>query len=299
MAQLAMIAHGAGNLEKAYDWSIKGFDYARETKNYWAYWMIASSIGPKYALINFKVEETIEAYLTSMALANNLQGDYENKQKQYESIDEVWLLDQKPNQAWNEAENATIRFGVIPLIMMIMNLELNNDQNFEEKSSNLKQFIADYQEKASDRLLWNLVLEIYGRTMTNQITERELSERATTFGERGKINLQLLCVLGIAFQSDSHVTIIQQLINLLPSISLLHDSNHIVIEHCLVPFVRTKLIYALKDGFVGDREDFNKMLSQIVEVPTFNKDVLQQMIKPLIEEFEIEISADRKEWLRK
>lgn len=297
MAQLAMIADGAGKLEKAYEWSMKSFDYARTTKNYWAFWMVVSSTAPKYALVNFKIEEAIEAYLTGIALANNLEGSHKEKQEQYSSLDEEWLFSQKPNQAWNEAENATIRWGVIPLIMMIMNLSLNEDQMFEEKNSDLKRFLADYQIKASDKLLWELVLEIYSKIITGEITKDKLSQRASVFSDQGKLNLQLLCVLGIAFQANDHVTIIQQLINILPLISQLHEPNHIVIKHCLVPFVRTKLHEAIKDGFVGGKKDLNKLQSQLNDISSSEKKVLQLMLSPLVDEFEIEISEDRKGWL--
>lgn len=299
MAQLAMIADGAKKLDKSYEWSMKAFDYARATKNNWSFWMIASSTAPKYALVNFKIKESIEAYLTSMALLNNLEGDHSERLEQYKSIDEKWLLDQRPNEAWNEAENATIRFGVIPIIIMIMNQLLNNDEMFEEKNIDLTQFINDYREKASDKLLWELVLEIYEQILNNEITEAKLSQRASTFGERGKLNLQLLCVLGIAYLSNDHLTIIQQLINILPSISQLHNSSHIVIEHCLVPFVRTKLQIALEKGFVGSKEDYDKLISQLKGVSASNKNVLQKMLFPLVEEFEVTISADRRDWLNK
>ena len=230
-AHLAMIAEGVRNIKKAYHWSIKAFDMARDNSSKKALWLMTTT-APKYSLVNFKIEETIESYLIATALTFNTKGSYEEKLDQFIKIDEKWLIDQRPGKEWDDAEDSTTKFAIIPLIMMLMEKSLNNDEDFEKSSKLFKNTISNYIIKASDKLLWKLILELYSKIMSNEISIKKLIERGNTFGDNDRSNLNLICILGVIYLSKDPVVIIRQLINVLPTTMGIFSNISVVIEYC-------------------------------------------------------------------
>ena len=117
---MADFAAALEHTEKAYQWTLKAFDLARKTNDQQ---MLASisQVSGQYPLINFKVEETLELYLTSAAIVSHLGGHVEKRFEQLAHVDISELLKKKPTEAWSTAESTALTFGIIPLFMIVLN----------------------------------------------------------------------------------------------------------------------------------------------------------------------------------
>ena len=65
----------------------------------------------------------------------------------------------------------------------------------------------------------------------------------------------------------------------------------------LPPFIRNRILFSVKEGFVGSKEDLNKMVKSIESASFHKEKAMHIVLSQLAIEFDIELSQDRKDWL--
>jgi len=294
---LAIFSDGVNNISQAYHWSQRAFDMARKNGDQRIFFMISGVCIP-YSLINFKVEETFESYLIFSAITSHLEG--ENPKEKHDKIDKFVLSDiylNKPSEIWDIAEASTISFAILPLFIMVLTSHLESSTNKIEFTERFNNMLRSYIPKASNKTLWEVVLELSTRIIENRISESELIERGNTFGNQDNRNLQLICILGIIFTVKDSIKQLTQIINIFPYFTKLYGSHKSIIKFILVPFVRNRSLNILKETFVGNKKDYIELVNRIESINISDANVIQLMLQPLVNELGINIIDNRKPWL--
>ncbi len=296
LAQMAIFSGGIDNMPKALYWSEKAFDLARKASSQKIFLMV-SSVCNQYFLVNFKVEETLETSLLNSAVFTHQSGEHEDRISDFDKIDIAQIFDLKPSEKWNEAEDKTVIFAVIPLFIMVLTSQFENFSDKDERVHRFLYAIDDYLPKASDKDSWELILELCSRVLHRDITMNELVERGESFGNQERRNLQIICMLGWIYLTKEDENVVLQIINIFPYLLNTTFARKAIAELVLVPFIRNRCLSVLKETFVGSRQDLEAMESHIKSVEASNKDAVQLILRPVVEELELSIPGDRKEWL--
>lgn len=288
LTHLAIFSDGINNFSKAYHWSLRAFDLARKNGDQQVFLMI-SSVCSQYSLINFKIEEAFESYLLFSAISSHLEGSPKEKQEILSKINLSDIFSSKPSVKWNSAEDTTISFAIIPLFILVLTSHLENTENKIEYTEAFKNMLRDYILKASDKVQWEVVLELCTRIIENNISERELIDRGNTFGNQERKNLQIICVLGIIYTVNDSNMQLTQIINIFPYFTNIFGSTKSIIKFILVPFVKNMALNIIKDYFVGSMEEYMELVKNTEMVSVSDQNAIQLILQPLINEFDINI----------
>jgi hypothetical protein len=296
-AHLALFSEGVGDISKAYEWSLRAFDLARRIGNQQLLLMISSACS-QYSLINFKVEEAFEANLLFSAVSSHLTGTPEEKHQQLEEVDVKAIYKSKPSESWNVAEDTAVTFGCIPLFIMVLNSYIADKSEKSQYALSFFKTLIDYRENASNPELWSQLIEIGQKITNNTINVGELNDLGNKFGNQNRKNLQIICILGVIFLSKNGTDIITQIINIFPYLTKIYgNTTKSFIQFILTPFVKERAIVALKEEFVGSRQDLNSIIKRIESSAANEENTIQLILQPIVEELGLKIIENRKSWL--
>lgn len=292
---LAICADGLGNIEKAYEWSQKSFDLARQQGNDQVFMMV-SSLSSQYSLLNFKIEEAFESSLLTAVVSVYLPGDPKERYKNFENIGLSKIFEDRPNEKWKSAEDTTVGFTIIPLFILTLNQLLQNAPDKQLKIDTFLSAIKNYIPKSADTFLWELVYEIMNKIINENITEKELIDRGNVFGNKDKRYLQFICYLGAIYISENPSTKILQVINIIPFFTKILRVHRSLVKFVLFPFVREIVKVAILTGQVNS-ETRDDVLTKIANLDGSNLHDIQLTLQPAVEIFKLNVEGSRKEWL--
>ncbi|MEZ2338376.1 hypothetical protein AB6735_22200 [Mucilaginibacter sp. RCC_168] len=295
-AQMAFFADGLNNPEKSYEWSLKAFDMARKAKNQASILMIASTCS-QYAVIKFKPEEALESYLLFAAVSAHLAGDNQTKYNGLSTVDLKELLRIRPSDKWATAEKTTVTMAILPLFIKVLEAYLDNTDYKDDWKDSYLYVIEDYIPDASDKLLWDLVLEISSKILDNRINVAQLMHRANTFGDQDRKELQILCMIGVAFLTRENTEIAGILLNMIPYLQKLYGATGSINKFVLLPFVKNRSIHIIKEDFVGSKTDLQTILNKIDNIDVVDPHAIQKVLRPAVDLLYISTLEDRKQWL--
>lgn len=296
MVHLAMFADNINNIAKSYHWSLRAFDLARKNGDQNIFLMISGVCG-QFSLINFKVEEALEAYLLFAAVSSHIKGKTTEKLEQLNDIQISDLLSNKPSEEWNDAENYVLSQAIIPIFIMVLTSHLNKDNNVNERINQFNKMLQDYMPKASDKALFDCIFELCNNIIEKNILEQELIERGNYYGNNNLKNIQIICLIGYIFITKNRDKQLTQIINITPYLRKIYDTTNSINKFIIVPFIKYYCLNIYKDEFVGGKEEFDKVINDIVNVDISNKNAVQIMLQPVVKELELKITDDRASWL--
>lgn len=298
MALLANCAEGVNNLDKAYTWSLKAFDLARKNGNERIIITI-SAVCSQYSLINFKIEEAFESRLLFAAISTCLKGEAKEKYEKSVGMKFTEILDKKPSENWNIAEDLTVFYAIIPMFIMVLTDQLQDSKEKDSHFDNFLNLLINYEIQASNQSQWSVVEELSRKIVTNAITEKILIGRSNTFGEIGKKQEQIICILGMIFMGKDLNLIVMQLLNIIPYFTKVFKkfSNHSILKYVVVPFVKAICTRLVEKNFVGSNSDLEKLKLGIEQIENKNEHATQFTIQLIVQEFEINIVGNKKLWL--
>ena len=295
-AHMAFFADGVGDIIKAYDWSLKAFDLARRNGDQQIYILVFSTCA-QYSLINFKIAETLESTLLLTAVESHTKGTPQERYDQLRNINLSNLTEEKPSGEWDAAEEITITFAIVPLFMMVLSAQYEQTGDKTTKFEMFKNCINDYIPKASKKGPWELVLEICIRIIDENITERELIDRGNTFGRNGNQSMQILCILGLIYITRDPKEQLKQIINIFPYLTKVFSTMKSIIKFGFIPYLKDRCIHILKNSFVGNREELNSLVDEILNIKISDKNAIQLILQQVIREVPITLLEDRRSWL--
>lgn len=297
LANLAIFADGVNDMHKAYYWSLKAFDLARKNGNPKIIYLVTSVCGP-YSLIHFKLEEAFEANLLFAAVATHLKGSPEEKHKRLTTLTSLTdILSSKPSVEWNESEQFIVGFSIVPLFILVLTAQLENWDDKNERAEEFLNMLRNYIRNASDRTMWEVLLELCRRILSKSITEKELTDRANTFGQGDYRHLHFICILGVISHAKNYQHAISGLLNILPNLVMLFDSTRSVIKFVILPFVRNRCIHILEETFVGTKAELHGIINEIESVDITDRHAIQLMLQPVVREMEVTLPHGRERWL--
>ncbi|WP_010516799.1 hypothetical protein [Croceivirga radicis] len=292
---MAAFADGVGKLKKSYNWSIKAFDAARRIGNQKVLLMV-TTVSSQYALVNFKVQETLESYLLFSGLTSHFSGTLEERPEYLQNVDLKSLSENKPSKEWAIAESLTVTFAVIPLFIYLMWKFINQDKNREEAAILFSQGLETNQQIASNPDLWEKVNVLTDRIITNNISSQELKQLSNSFAvNEDDKHLHSICLLGITYQGQGNIY--EGLINAIPFVIQVLSVTHSVVKNIIFPFVQDRCMVALRQEYVGTGSELDLLLEEITGLKYQSKDSIKQLLKKVYEEIDIELPISRKEWL--
>ncbi len=295
-AHLAFYSEGVDNISKAYEWSLKAFDLARKNGNQHVF-MLISSVCSQYSLVNFKIEEAFEANLLLSALTTHLKGSTSERMGKIGKIKFSELLSKKPSKEWNEAEDSTVLFVIIPSLIILLNHSLEKTETKDVYAKKFFKMLKDYSHQASDKMKWQTVQELGLKIINKEITESQLTERANIFGEQDQKHLQILCILGFTYLSNDPENKLTQLLNIVPYLTKSYKVAKSLIKYIVIPYVKLSCLNILREMYVGTKDELIELELRITKINKNDKNAIQELLQVLVNEFEINILDDRKSWL--
>lgn len=294
-ALMAEFADGVGQLEKAYFWSLKAFDYVRKHGNLQTFLMV-STLSSQYSLINFKVEEALESYLLFSAVSSHSSGNHEEKFKNLEELDIKELMELKPSESWNVAESLTITFAVVPLFMQLLLRFFEGDENSTDMAMAFRNGLETNQDKASNAVLWLDTIHLTDQILAKSISANELVGLANDYGdEDSRTGLYYICLLGVCYLTDARI--FEALLNIIPNLMAILKTTHGVLRNILFPFVKNRSIVALKHGYIGSSSELNSLIEELFNLPFQNRDSVRTVLFKAYEELDLVLPQSRKDWL--
>ena len=295
-ALMAVFADGVGKLKKSYYWSFKAFDVARKSGKQQIFLMV-SSVSSQYALINFKIEETLESYLLFSAVTSHSNAKNEERLNYLENIDLKSLIESKPSKLWDIAESTTITFAVIPLFIKLLLSSLSDKGNKIKMANDFQNGLQTNLKIASNPSLWKTVLQLTDDIIIGKLTEQELKTLANGYADDDEnSNFQNICLLGIIYISET--MIFTTLMNVIPYLTKVLKSTHSVLRNILFPFVKERCIASLKQGYVGTSSELWVLIEDISNVNFKGEKSIKILLQKVYWEIDIELPPDRKEWLK-
>lgn len=290
---MAMIAEGANEIEETYNWSIRAFEIYKLSANQEVFLLLSTVCAP-YIIVNFKVGAALESQLLAAIISLYFQGDL--GKKEFSTLDLDKLYANKPNKLWNEAEDITLTFGIIPLFVMLMTRDLRK-LDFESAKTEFFQELRTYEIEASDRVLWSDLITLCSDIIEKRLTRSELINRSSHYQKQEKINLSTICILGLAYMEKPTESTIDLLINGIPYIANIYGNNKVVIRIGLYPFVKILGIEALKNEYVGSIMKLDETIQKIELLDEKSPYLLQYFLQIITNTLEITIDDNRKTWL--
>lgn len=290
MAHLALFADGIHNKSKAYHWTRQAIEYAKKKNDNKIYLMILM-ICSQYPLINLEIEEAFDSCLiTSAILSHNI--------KNFEKIELESMYASKPSEKWDFAEETTFLYAITPIFIIILTAHLENFENKNELYERFRALIQNYIPNASNKTLWEAILDICSQIVERRISETELMNKSNNYSYQEKLNLQILCLIGITFISKNNEQVLMQMINIAPYFTrMFSSSNKSIVKFVLFPFLKNRCLNITKNAFVGNKSDLQKSLNNIENVKLFDENAIQAMLQIVVRELDIKVEGDRKLWL--
>ena len=296
MVHLAVFADGINNVEKTYEWTARAFDFARKLGNQKVLLLI-SSVCAQYFIINFKTAEALEAYLLFTAISAHFKGTPKEKSTKYANIDLNDLFSHKPSVEWNSAEELTVEVAIIPLFIILLTAHLENNSNKDQMKKEFMYVLRDYIPKASNTVMWEVVINITERVIRKEIIPKELLDRANNFSNQDKRYLQLLCILGYIYIIKDSEKALVQIINIFPYLMKINNHTKSIIKFALVPFVKMKGVEILRKTYVGSKKELEGIIDVMEKIDVREKNALQLILQPIVRENGLKLQQDRKRWL--
>jgi hypothetical protein len=296
LAQMAFFADALHDPQKAYEWSLRGFDTVRESNNDRSILMISSTCS-QYAVINFQPDEAFESYLLFAAVSSHLGGEPATKYNRLRELSLNELLTKKPSKYWDAAEQTTVAVAIIPLFIMVLTSGINNETIFKERKDRYLYMLKNYLPDASDKLLWDLVYELSYKIVEKKISISHLMTRANTFAEQEKRPLQIICILGIAYISKNEEETFVALINTIPYLQNAYAATDSINRFVIVPFVRTYSHILVDLTFVGSKKEILAIKAEIDQVDTSDPNAIQKVLHPAAKVIDTKLPEDRERWL--
>ncbi|ENA1806876.1 V-type ATP synthase subunit I domain-containing protein [Flavobacterium psychrophilum] len=295
-AHMAVFADGVNSVYKAYSWSLKAFDIARRFGDEQTFLMISAVCG-QYSTVNFKIEEALETSLLFSAVTSHLSGTPTERQNELKKIKLEDLLSQKPSEKWNIAEVTTITITIIPLFITVITKFLKNEENKYETFHAFRNLISNYIKEASDKQIWNDLLDLTDSIIEGKTSKSELIQKSNQYGDNDNKNFQIISILGYVFYSENEEDSIIQVVNAFPYLTKTYKQANSIIKFILVPFVRLIAKEILKKSFIGTKVELNSILDKIDSINNSDQNPIQKILQPVVNELDIELLDDRKLWL--
>ena len=296
LVQMAYIAGGIGEPEKAYDWSLKAFDEARTNGDQGTFYTV-SSVSSHFAVISFKPTEAFETYLYNAAIMSHLPGSPEERKASLMSLSEESILSDKPGPKWAEAEHIATTFATVPLFVMLLTAFKTGQFEKNQMRAAYFKMLAAFEQTASDKLLFDLVAELSQKILDDKISTMELTTRANTFGELEKRNLQSICSLGVIHLTRDSKERLKQMVNILPYVQKVLSAARNLLEYTLVPFAQLHALDILKSNFVGSESELRLAEQEIEKVNKSDSNAIRDMINFARKTVPVDIPLDRQKWL--
>jgi len=291
---MARFAQGVDKPIESFEWSQIAFTEAR--KNYdQKMFIVISSTCAQYSLINFKVAETMEsALMYSAVFMHTVGGSAKERHEAIEKVDIPVMYKEKPSENWNRAEENVMTYAVIPMLIMAFTKSVNEDARIQE----FLRVMNDYSTEASNKVDWEILVEIVSRIYTNDIGINELTDRSNTFGEQDRKHLQIICILGVIRLSKNYDVITKQILNVFPYIlktqAILHNS---IVGYVVYPYIKQIVVEGISETFVGARTELTDILNKLDSIEKENRNCIQLLIQVLVAELDFKVLGNRSNWL--
>lgn len=293
---MASLAAGLNEPGKAYDWSLKAFDEARRNGSPEIFYTV-SSVSSHFSVINFKPTEAFETYLYNAAIMSHIPGKTEDRKRILKELDGVNILSEKPGPKWAEAEDTATTFSTVPLFIML--LTAFKSDRFEKNQMRAAYFkmLTTFESNASDKLLFELVIEISQKVLDSKTTPGILVDRANTFGQQEKRNLQTICLMGVIHLTIDGNERLKQIINIVPYVQKILSATRTLGEYTLVPFVQLHAIDIVRSNFEGSEDELKQAQAEILNVNKMDDNSLRAIINMARKVVLVDIPTNREEWL--
>lgn len=296
LVQMAYMAAGIGEPEKAYSWSLKAFDEARSNGDPGIFYTV-SSVSSHFSVISFKPTEAFEAYLYNAAIMCHIPGNTEERKATLMTLSEDNILSEKPGPKWAEAENTATTFATVPLFVQLLTaFKTGQFEKNRMRAAYVKMLVA-FEQTASDKLLFDLVTELSQKILDENISIAELITRANTFGEQEKRNLQSICSLGVIHLTSDAEERLKQMINILPYVQKVLSAARNLVEYTLVPFAQLHALDILRQRFVGSESNLRLAEQEIENVNRSDFNAIRDIINLARKAVPVNIPLDRQQWL--
>lgn len=293
---MASLAAGLNKPEKAYEWSLKAFDEARRNGSPEIFYTV-SSVSSHFSIINFKPTEAFEACLYNAAIMSHLPGKTEDRKQSLKELAGVNILSEKPGPKWAEAEDTATTFSTVPLFIML--LTAFKSDRFEKNQMRAAYFkmLTTFGSSASDKLLFELVIGISKKVLDVKTSPGILGDRANTFGQQEKRNLQTICLLGVIHLTVDGSERLRQIINIVPYVQKVLSAGRTLGKYTLVPFVQLHAIDIVRSNFKGSEDELAQAETEILNVNKMDDNSLRVIINMARKVVSVDISKNREEWL--
>jgi hypothetical protein len=201
---MALFAQGVGNDVQAGEWGLSGIDRARETGNLVGMQQLNSYSFP--ALLSTAkyidaLDAAVECCHATVAL---MERHKQGKSTLASQLTIPAELGPKPNAYWDFAEQQSIRYGVVPLVMQIA-MQIQTGKDMREPISELLDLLQRYTSQASDPNGWSGVVTMFRGIFVEPMASRELFRMANEAGRKDQSQLHMLGYLGVSLLADARV----------------------------------------------------------------------------------------------
>lgn len=294
LSQMATFSEGIGDIKNAYKWSLLAYDEARKTGDQSLIMMI--SIGcNQYPLINFKIIEHFEWALQFHGISAHLTKNPEERNNEIAKINFKDLLDKRPSSEWNNAEITIVALSVIPMFIMALDALNQNSENKYQRE--LLSLLKNYETEASDRSLWKDAYDLMEKIFKKQLSADLLINEANKYGTAKNENFQIICILGYIFMQKDVTNTIESIVNIFPYLTKNLNYQLAVIRNIFAPFVKYYAVRAVKENYVGTKNDLNSIIEKLDAAGSSDTNAVQKLLIPTVEICELKVIEERRTWL--
>ncbi|MBH8560414.1 hypothetical protein [Hymenobacter negativus] len=293
---MALFAEGIGDIDKAYEWSQRAFDAARQTPGEQALLMIAALCG-QYALATGHYVEGLEAQLLAAAMSAFVKHEGLTQEQAMETFQLEELNSRRPGPVWNDAEATAVTLAVIPMVTLTLTAQLTNDARRTELTQACQLALDQYRSQASDQGLWSHVSEVSTEVLTATSSSRQLLTKASAFAQEGQRDLQVICLLGAIAQATDGRSQVHEMFKVLPYLDKTLKIRPAVFRFVLIPFVRQVSKTSIRECFVGTRTELDDLLESIENVAATEPHAVQLLLQPAVAAADLTVPSPRDTWL--
>lgn len=295
LAHMAVFSEGVGDIEGAYQWTLRAFDEARLIGDETLVMMVLILCG-QYPLFRHKFREHFEMSLQFHAITAHTRGVTEDRYNSVVKLHYEEVLKNKPSTDWNAAEDTIFSMSILPMVIMVLN-SYNENQDGPKFAHELLQLIKNYSVTASNMAMWESAYELLTKIFDKIFTADELTNEANKYGAADNRNFQVVCILGRIFLEKGSVNYLKQIVNIFPFFTRTFSNMPAILRNILVPFVKFYAIKAIKEHYVGSRQELAELIEQIENSSSEKLNAVQKVLEPAVEISEVVIEGDRREWL--
>lgn len=294
LSQMAIFSEGIGDIENAYKWSLAAFDEARKAGDQSLIMMISTACN-QYPLINFKINEHFEWALQFHAISAHLTGTPKEKYNESSKINFKEILAKKPNTEWNSAENTIISLSIIPMFIIV--LTALNSESGKSYEIEFLRLLENYITEASDKILWEETHSLMHKIFEKQLTPDFLLNEANKYAGVKNENFQIICLLGYIFIEKKVPDSLKQILNIFPYLTKILSYQLAVIRNILAPFVKHYAVKAVRENYVGTRNELDLLIEELDAAGASNSNAVQKLLIPAVEICDLNVTGERKKWL--